>query len=103
MILESDLAAIERGICQPAEEAQCLADNSDIEWACANCPKKRSSDLSEYTHKLIRLHNLQKAGYPFKANDIAYEEWLDLGRVNQVLAPRQAGSCPMTAPRQDKE
>jgi hypothetical protein len=28
---------------------------------------------------------LQKAGYPFKANDLTLEEWQDLGEVNELI------------------
>jgi hypothetical protein len=56
-----------------------------LAWSCAHCPKKRPADLNIYTHKLLRLRRLQQAGYPFHANDLTYEEWLDLGRVNECL------------------
>jgi hypothetical protein len=40
------------------------------------------------------LYNLQKSGYPFRANDISYQEWMDLGRVRQIFDARNIG-CPM--------
>jgi hypothetical protein len=35
--------------------------------------------------KLLSLRTLKKAGYPLEANDLNYEEWMDLGRVCQAL------------------
>lgn len=52
---------------------------------CRNCPKKRAGDLHPYTVKLLQLRALQQAGYPFDADDLTYDEWLDLGRVNEIL------------------
>lgn len=28
---------------------------------------------------------MRRAGYPLERNDLTYEEWLDLGRVEQVV------------------
>ena len=42
-------------------------------------------DLSHYTIKLFRVRMLRMAGYPFEANDLAPEEWEDLGRLEQCL------------------
>ena len=57
----------------------------NLEWACENCQKMRAEDLDPYTIKLLRIHTLREAGYPFRANDLTYEEWLDLGRLEQCL------------------
>lgn len=56
-----------------------------LAWQCENCPKKGWQDLSPYTHKILRLRQLQQAGYPFEANDLELEEWMDLGRANECL------------------
>jgi len=58
-----------------------------MEWACEKCPKKKPDEISPYTWKIIRLYNLQKAGYPLYADDLTLEEWEDLGRVREALAP----------------
>lgn len=57
-------------------------DEPELEWACENCPKKRREDIEDYTKKLLNYRLLQKAGFPLKANDLTYEEWLDLGKIN---------------------
>ena len=56
-----------------------------LDWTCRNCPKKKAEDLHPYTHKLLNLRMLRMAGYPFRANDLTYEEWLDLGQMEQML------------------
>ena len=33
----------------------------------------------------MELRRLQKAGYPFRANDLTPEEWEDLGDVNELI------------------
>jgi hypothetical protein len=89
------LAAIRKGLCSPKEAANCLDDYGDdgLEWACANCPKKRFEDMHEYTIKLFNLVALQDGGYPLEKDDLTLEEWVDLGRMRDVLEPRIA--CPL--------
>ena len=75
------------GVCTVAEREKCEVevgdDPANLEWTCANCPKKRAEDLHPYTTKLLRLRTLKAAGFPFRANDLTPEEWLDLGRIEQ--------------------
>lgn len=47
----------------------------------------------DYTIKMLNLRTLQKAGYPFGANDLTLEEWSDLGQVKEALKP--ALTCPL--------
>jgi len=35
---------------------------------------------------------LQRGGYPFAANDLTLEEWVDLGMVREAISPQ---GCPM--------
>ena len=90
------MAAIRRGLCTKQEAANCLDEYGEtgIEWACANCPKKKFSDLRDYTKKLFNLFALQRGGYPFEANDLTLEEWADLGRLRETLQPKT--TCPLT-------
>lgn len=76
------------GLCGDEERDKCefeYGKGPELEWTCENCPKKPLEDLNPYTMKLLNLRTLKKAGYPLKANDILYEEWLDLGRVCSTL------------------
>ena len=73
-------------MCGGQQQANCAAEcGENLDWACANCPRKRFEDLHAYTMKLLRTRMLKKAGYPFAANDLTYEEWLDLGRLETCL------------------
>jgi hypothetical protein len=60
-------------------------DDKELSWACATCPKLKSEEIHPYTRKLLDIHTLQKAGFPIDADMLTYEEWLDLGKVNQWL------------------
>ena len=70
------------------EEAKCIEDiggEEAQEWACENCKTKRPQDLNPYTVKLLRLRQMKNGGYPFEANDLTLEEWIDLGRIAEAL------------------
>ena len=74
-------------ICGEKEIAACLEeyDEFELSWACENCPKLKDEDISPYTRKMLDVRNLQKSGFPMDADLLAYEEWLDLGKVNTWL------------------
>ena len=73
-------------VCTPEEETKCKEEfGKYYEWACKNCEKKKHRDLHPWTAHLLKLRRLQKAGYPFGKNDLDYEEWLDLGLLNELL------------------
>ena len=81
-----DLRALSAGICDDRERQKCKNEFGEhLEWACENCPKKSDRDIGDYTAKLLRIRQLRMAGYPLKPNDLTYEEWLDLGRIEQWL------------------
>jgi len=81
------LQAMRKGLCSDAEHAACVEEVGEamLEWQCENCPTRRWQDLHPYTHTLLRLRRLQQAGYPFGADDLELETWIDLGRVNECL------------------
>lgn len=85
-----DLQALEKGLCTQNEKKKCIKEfgTKNLEWACANCSRKKPEDLSSYTIKLLNMRRLQQAGYPLKANDLTLEEWFDLGVVNQFFADK---------------
>jgi hypothetical protein len=89
------MAAIRKGLCSQQEAANCLDEYGEagLEWACANCPKKKFSTLHPYTLKLLNLAALQKGGFPLAADDLSLEEWVDLGRLKETLQPNM--SCPL--------
>lgn len=81
-----DLRRLTAGICDDKEKQKCEIEFGDkLDWVCENCPKGGDREIGEYTAKLLRVRTLRMAGYPFKANDFTYEEWLDLGVIEQWL------------------
>jgi hypothetical protein len=62
-----------------------FGEGPNLEWTCKHCNKKKPEDLNPYTIKLLNQRMLKKAGYPLEANDLLYEEWLDLGKVCTAL------------------
>jgi hypothetical protein len=60
-------------------------DDQEMSWACLNCTKLKSEEIHPYTRKLLDIRTLQKAGFPLDPEMLNYEEWLDLGKVNQWL------------------
>ena len=69
---------------------ECSTDDGELIVAllthrCGECEKKKQSELSEYTHKMFKLRQLRKAGYPFGKNDLSLEEWMDLGLVEETM------------------
>jgi len=89
-LLSRDIEAMKKGnLCDEKEMEKCLEeyDESELAWACENCPKLQDADISPYTRKLLNVRTLQRAGFPLDADFLTYEEWLDLGRVNAWLEP----------------
>lgn len=85
-----DLRAIRTGLCDENQEAKCEAENGQLlEWSCIHCPKKKPEDLNPYTLKLVKMMELQAAGYPFRPNDLTMEEWYDIGKVKRWLETKE--------------
>jgi len=92
--LLQELKAISGGrLCGPAERRRCrTASGSFADWACGVCQEYlRPEAMSPWTWHLVFLHQLSRAGYPFRANDLSLETWLLLGTVRRVLEADQRG------------
>jgi hypothetical protein len=79
---------LRKGLCAKTDRDKCVEEFDDgpaLDWNCKNCPKKRAQDLSQWTLHLLRIRRLQTGGYPFRANDLDIETWMDLGVVNEWL------------------
>ena len=88
--MERDLEAISKGnICNDNEVEKCREeyDEPELAWACENCPKVPDWQIHPYTRKLLNIRKLYQAGFPLDREMLTYEEWLDLGRVNECLTP----------------
>lgn len=84
--MKSDIAALYGGgMCGEEEYEECKHTSANLEWQCSKCKKRRPGTIGQWTLHILSLRRLQQAGYPFKANDLDYEEWLDLGIVNETI------------------
>ena len=89
-----ELQAVAAGrLCGVEEQRRCrTTDGTFAAWACAVCEEYlRPEALSPWTWHLLFLYRLQRAGYPFQANDLSLETWLLLGVVQKVLEDTQRG------------
>jgi hypothetical protein len=86
--LHRDLQMLAAGrVCDAAQRRRCTAaSGSFAPWACQVCEEYlRPEAVSPWTWHLVFLHQLHRAGYPFKANDLTLEEWLLLGLVQRIF------------------
>jgi hypothetical protein len=75
-------------VCDPKQEESCKKQDHSEEihrWACSVCEKKRIEDIHPWALHLVDLRRLLKAGYPFGKNDLGYQEWMDLGLMNEMM------------------
>ncbi len=92
--LFQELQALAGGrLCGPEERRRCRAETGPFaEWACGACVEfLRPEAISPWTWHLVFLYQLQRAGYPFKANDLTLETWLLLGMVRRALEGGKRG------------
>lgn len=77
-------------LCSPGRRRRCQVENGAFAtWACRVCEEYlRPEAVSTWTWHLVMLHQLRRAGYPFKANDLTLEEWLLLELVQRIFAER---------------
>jgi hypothetical protein len=80
-------------LCGPEERRRCrLESGAFADWACGACVERvRPEAISPWTWHLVFLYQLNRAGYPFKANDLGLETWLLMGTVRRVLEGVQGG------------
>jgi hypothetical protein len=81
-------------LCWPEVRRKCQVENGAFaDWACQACQEfVRPEAISPWTWHLVWLWQLQRAGYPFRANDLSLETWLRLGLVRHWLEGTQGGT-----------
>ncbi len=52
-----------------------------LAFMCSQCEGREKYQPSEWFNHIMFLYGLQRGGYPFRANDLTIDEWLDLGTV----------------------
>ena len=76
-------------VCDQGSKEQCWKSYkgklSEFKNLCARCEKKKGRKISDWTLHLLDLRRLTLAGYPFGKDDLSYEEWVDLGLINEML------------------
>lgn len=55
---------------------------------CSQC-EARDYRPSAWLEHIWFLYRLRQGGYPFKANDLSIEEWIDLGVLKESLKSRE--------------
>ncbi|MEW6386826.1 MAG: hypothetical protein AB1491_04835 [Thermodesulfobacteriota bacterium] len=92
--LKREIKALATGrLCREEWRRQCRMENGAFaDWACEVCEEfLRPEAISPWTWHLLFLHHLQKAGYPFRANDLSLEIWLLLGLLQRELEAAGGG------------
>jgi hypothetical protein len=83
-------------LCGSGRRQRCRTENGSFaDWACQVCEEfLRPEAISPWTWHLLLLYQLQRAGYPFRANDLSLETWLLLGLVARVFAAQGGKNAP---------
>ncbi len=64
----------------------CLATSGALLTAkCAECDGREPYEPSEWFAHIWYLYRLQRAGYPFGANELSVEEWMDIGILRDEM------------------
>lgn len=89
-----ELRALASGrLCGPQERQRCRTESGAFaDWACKVCAEfVRPEAISPWTWHLLFLYQLNRAGYPFRANDLTLETWLLLGMVKRAFEGGRRG------------
>jgi len=70
------------------------------QWICAHCGEVTGEKLTPETLRFLVLRALIRAGYPLDKDDLDFEDWLNLGRIEEAIAtlPGGAGFHPARHP-----
>lgn len=52
---------------------------------CGQCEHREPYEPSEWFQHIWLLYRLQTGGYPFKADDLSMEEWLEIGVIKDEM------------------
>jgi len=75
-------------ICDEKQQEKCSNEFGDnLEWTCSRgkCGKIRGNEFCDYTLQIFQIRRLRIAGYPFKRNDLTFQEWEDLGSLVEAI------------------
>lgn len=82
--------AIERTLdrCEGGLEKCKKEKGSWLAAFCRRCPKYKARP-SPYVNRLLRLRLLRLAGFPFEADSMPLDTWIDLGVLESILDSRK--------------
>ena len=64
------------------EKCEEYAPPGGLAAVCAGCPKKEKAYTpSAWFYHIQFLFSLQRGGYPFGANDLTLDKWIDIGAM----------------------
>lgn len=52
---------------------------------CSDCEAREPYEPSAWFHHIRFIYRLQQGGYPFEANDLTLEEWIDVGTLREAI------------------
>lgn len=56
-----------------------------LEALCKTCEAREKYEPSEWFNHIWFLYALKRGGYPFKANDLTIDEWMDVGILSDEI------------------
>lgn len=82
--------------CTNEKRKRCAKDSGDFfPKVCETCPSNpevSGQEPSLWFQHIFFLYALQRGGYPFKADDLTIEEWLDIGLLKEELEAMKLGA-----------
>ncbi|HHT9137386.1 MAG TPA: hypothetical protein ACFYEK_09115 [Candidatus Wunengus sp. YC60] len=79
--------------CTPEKKKRCAKDcGPHLEFACKTCEANKEHEPSEWFNHIWFFYALQRGGYPFRANDLTVDEWMDLGLLKEELEAAKNGA-----------
>lgn len=63
-----------------------------LEVMCAQCEHKEPYMPSEWFRHIWYLYRMQVGGYPFGANDLTPDEWMDIGTLKEDIEAMTMGA-----------
>lgn len=56
-----------------------------LEALCKTCEAAEKYEPSEWFNHIWFLYSLSRGGYPFKADNLTVDEWMDIGTLKEEI------------------
>ncbi len=81
-----------REACTPQKKKECAKNSGEhLALMCSQCEHREPYEPSEWFNHIWFLYSLQQGGYPFDANDLTIEEWIDIGILRSEIEAMKMG------------